>query len=68
MYTKFMELKLTRTIHHVESERNYSTTFSLTYPDTEFFSTIVPSCLVVIWQPFLNRSMLIQDSPGLWSL
>jgi len=37
-----MELKLTHTIHHVESERNYSTTFSVTYPDTEFFSTIVP--------------------------
>jgi len=37
MYTKFMELKLTRTIHHVESERNYSTSFSITYPDTEFF-------------------------------
>jgi len=32
-----MELKLTRTIHHVESERNYSTTFSVTYLDTEFF-------------------------------
>jgi len=28
MYIKFIELKLTRTIHHVESERNYSTTFS----------------------------------------
>jgi len=37
-----MELKLTHTIHHVESERNYSTTFSVTYLDTEFFSTIVP--------------------------
>jgi len=32
-----MELKFTRTIHHVESERNYSTTFSVTYLDTEFF-------------------------------
>jgi len=32
-----MELKLTRASHHVKSERNYSTTFSVTYSDTEFF-------------------------------
>jgi len=42
MYTKLMELKPTRTIHHVESERNYSTTFSVTCLDTKFFSTTVP--------------------------
>jgi len=46
MYIKFgmqnLKLKLTCTIHHVESERNYSTTFSVTYLDTEFFSTTVP--------------------------
>jgi len=33
-------IKLTRTIHHVESERNYSTTFLVTYLDTKFFSTV----------------------------
>jgi len=70
MYTKFMELKLTRTIHHVESERNYSTTFSVTYHDTKFFSTTIPelfdsdselfgSYLTTIPEP------LIQDSSSL---
>jgi len=42
MYAKFTDLKLTRTIHHVESERNYSTIFSVTYLDIELFSTTVP--------------------------
>jgi len=48
MYTKFMELKHTRTIHHVESKRNYPTTFSVTYPDMEFFPQSFLSYLVAI--------------------
>jgi len=70
-----MELKLTRTIHHVESERNYSTTFfSNVSRYGIFFSTpflscsiAILSCLEAIWQAFLNRSTLIQDSLDLYS-
>jgi len=70
MYTKFsiqnLELKLIRTIHHVESERNYSTTFSVTYPDTEFFSTTVPepfgSYLTVVPKPFNVNSEFAEYS------
>jgi len=42
-----MELKLTRAIHHVESECNYFTTFSVMYPNTEFRQLFL-SCLIAI--------------------